>query len=190
MYPAYPFLALNAAIALHMVLSYIGSSNPKELIGRVPAKLKFIVVISFVISSMFIGVLRIVGMVTAYNAPLRVFDSLTKLGLGNPGENVCAGKEWYRFPSSFFLPNGMHAKFIRSEFDGLLPGEFDEEESKSLVPRTWLIPTGMNDLNEEDPGKYVSSRISHLFNGRYANTTPSDRYLPMLLFSRFVLPRR
>ena len=178
MYPAYPFLALNAAIALHIVLSYIGSSNPKELMGRVPAKLKFTVVITFVMLSIFIGLLRTVGMVTAYNAPLKVFNSLAKLDLGNPDETVCAGKEWYRFPSSFFLPNGMHAKFIRSEFRGLLPGEFDEEGDGSLVPRTWLIPSGMNDLNEEDPEKYVSSCTNFIFKWRLTNTMPTRPISP------------
>ncbi|KAK2768227.1 mannosyltransferase [Arachnomyces sp. PD_36] len=175
MYPAYPFLALNAAIALHIALSYIGSSNPKELIGRVPAKLKFIVVMAFVMFSIFIGLLRTVGMITAYNAPLRVFESMTKLDIGSPEENVCAGKEWYRFPSSYFLPNGMHFKFIRSEFRGLLPGEFDEEESKSLVPRTWLIPSGMNDLNEEDPEKYTDiSQCSYLVDSYFPGDEASD----------------
>lgn len=70
---------------------------------------------------------------------------------------MCLGKEWYRFPSSFNLPHGVHAKFIKSEFTGLLPGEFDEAKiGFGLFPGTWLVPPGMNDENLEDPGKYVS----------------------------------
>jgi alpha-1,2-mannosyltransferase len=50
----------------------------------------------------------------------------------------------------------MRAKFIKSEFDGLLPGEFFEpSEGFGLRPGTWLIPAGMNDENIEDMGKYV-----------------------------------
>lgn len=71
---------------------------------------------------------------------------------------VCLGKEWYRFPSSFNLPEGVRAKFIKSEFSGLLPGEFSEGDTGSdLFPGTWMMPMGMNDENREDPGKYASS---------------------------------
>ncbi|KAF9084521.1 mannosyltransferase [Mortierella sp. AD031] len=39
---------------------------------------------------------------------------------------VCVGKEWYRFPSHYFLPEGAKLGLIKSHFDGLLPGEFLE----------------------------------------------------------------
>lgn len=157
MYPAYPFLALNAAISFHMVLSYIGSGNPKEIIGRVPPMLKLTVVMATLLVAINAGLLRVVSMITAYNAPLKLFAPLEEPGVAQAGESVCFGKEWYRFPSSFFLPNDMRAKFIRSEFRGLLPGEFPDAASyQDLVVGTSRIPTGMNDRNEEDPGKYVS----------------------------------
>lgn len=155
MYPAYPFLALNAAIAFHVILSHVGSSNPKELMGRVPAQFKLTVVLGLVLASINTGLLRTVGMVTAYNAPLKVFEALGEVA--QPGESVCFGKEWYRFPSSFFLPKGTRAKFIRSEFDGLLPGEFpDATNYPALFDGASRVPTGMNDRNKEDLGKYVS----------------------------------
>ena len=158
MYPAYPFLALNAAIAFDMVLSYIGSKNPKELIGRVPVSLKLTAVMSIVLFAVNAGFFRTLGMVTAYNAPLKVFAPLEQPGVVQAGDTLCLGKEWYRFPSSFFLPEGMRAKFIRSEFRGLLPGEFrDAVDYPALVEGTSRIPSGMNDRNEEDPEKYVSS---------------------------------
>lgn len=156
MYPAYPFLALNAAIAFHMILSYIGSSNPKELIGRVPAKLKLAVVMSVILVAINGGLLRTFGMITAYNAPLKVLRPLEQPEIAQPGDLVCFGKEWYRFPSSFFLPDGMRAKFIRSEFRGLLPGEFqDARDYSALLDGTSRTPEGMNDRNEEEAGKYV-----------------------------------
>jgi alpha-1,2-mannosyltransferase len=49
--------------------------------------------------------------------------------------------------------------FIKSEFSGLLPGEFAEADTTAdwsdKYPGTWFIPDGMNDENIEDPGKYV-----------------------------------
>jgi alpha-1,2-mannosyltransferase len=157
MYPAYPFLALNAAISAHLLLSYIGSSDPKEIMGRVPLKLKMFVVVGFFLLAASLGLSRITGVVTAYNAPLRIFEVLEQPGVANPGDYVCMGKEWYRFPSSFFLPKGLRVKFVKSEFRGLLPGEFAEGGSGlDLFPGTWVIPPGMNDRNQEDLNKYVS----------------------------------
>ncbi|KAE8153902.1 Alg9-like mannosyltransferase family-domain-containing protein [Aspergillus avenaceus] len=175
MYPAYPFLALNAAIAFHMVLSYIGSTNPKELVGRLHPKVKLTVVMAVVLTSINAGLLRTVGMITAYNAPLKVFEPLAEIA--QPGDTVCFGKEWYRFPSSFFLPDGVRPKFIRSEFQGLLPGEFPDATGLSaLFDGTSQIPTGMNDLNIEDPGKYVDiSQCSFLVDSSFPGREATER---------------
>lgn len=154
-YPAYPFLALNAAIAFHIILAYVGSSDPRELIGRVSTNFKFAVVFSFVLVAINAGLFRALGIVTAYNAPLNVYGSLEEQAGGG---SVCLGKEWYRFPSSYFLPGDMRAKFIRSEFRGLLPGEFPEAvDFLSRAKGASRIPPGMNDRNEEDADKYVSA---------------------------------
>lgn len=156
MYPAYPFLALNASISFHMILAYLGTTNPKELVGKIPANLKLAVVLGAVMVSINAGLLRAVGIATAYGAPLQVYRGLEAPGMVHPGDNLCIGKEWYRFPSSYFLPDGVHAKFIKSEFAGLLPGEFEEDKHGSgRRAGTWLVPEGMNDRNEEDLGKYV-----------------------------------
>ena len=163
MYPVYPFLALNASISLHMILSYLGSSNQKDLVGRIPARLKLIGVSFSLLIFVNVGLLRIIGTVSAYRAPLEVYKALEGSGLTRPGDTVCIGKEWYRFPSSYFLPDGTKAKFIKSDFNGLLPGEFSEAGTGfGLYPGTWLVPPGMNDRNEEDPGKYVSLRVLQL----------------------------
>ena len=157
MYPAYPFLALNAAIALHSILAWIGSADPGTLIGRVPPALKFVVVLSGVLGSIALGVLRTIGNVTAYEAPLKIYDSLDRITEKGTDASLCLGKEWYRFPTSFFLPNDIHARVVKSEFRGLLPGQFSEAKTGfGLFPGTWLIPSGMNDQNIEDPAKYVS----------------------------------
>jgi alpha-1,2-mannosyltransferase len=162
MYPGYPFLALNAAISFHMILSYVGSSNPKEIIGRLSPKVKLTMVMAVILMAINTGLLRTLGMITAYNAPLKVMEPLQHLEIAQSGGFVCFGKEWYRFPSSYFLPNGMRAKFIKSEFRGLLPGEFPDAPSYSgLIQGTSQIPVGMNDRNEEDLGKYVSNLVTY-----------------------------
>lgn len=156
MYPAYPFLLLNAAIAFHMLLAYIGSRNQGELIGRIPVQVKVALMAGLVFAAMNLGLLRTIGNVTAYRAPLEVYQALESSGRPNSGETVCLGKEWYRFPSSYLLSNEMRPKFVKSEFAGLLPGEFSEARvGFGFYPGAWLVPPGMNDRNEEDIGKYV-----------------------------------
>jgi alpha-1,2-mannosyltransferase len=158
MYPAYPFLALNAALALHTLLAFFGNADPKtSLIGRIPPKAKLAVVALGLIASVDVGLARIWGLYTAYHAPLSLYAPLAETG--GMGDTVCFGKDWYRFPSSFFLPRDMHAKFVRSEFRGLLPGEFSEARTGfGFWSGTWLPTIGLNDRNEEDPGKYVDLR--------------------------------
>ena len=163
MYPVYPFLALNAALSLHAILAYLGSSDAKRLVGKIPAKLKLAVITSVMLLAVDAGALRTSGLFTAYRAPLRIYSPLFGSEMASPEKTLCLGKEWHRFPSSYFLPNGMHAKFIKSEFDGLLPGEFKEANvGFGFFPGTWLVPPGMNDQNIADPGKYV----------RYASLNP------------------
>ncbi|KAI1825925.1 glycosyltransferase family 22 protein [Xylaria intraflava] len=163
-YPAYPFLALNAALAFHIVLSAFGNPDTRTIVGMIPARLKLLAVISVLMLSLGLGLTRIVGIYTAYSAPLKLYGPLGagitgENGIGGRGDNVCFGKEWYRFPSSYFLPRDMHAKFIRSEFRGLLPGQFSEAHTGfGLFGGTWLPTNGLNDRNEEDMAKYVDIR--------------------------------
>ncbi|RKF65011.1 Alpha-1,2-mannosyltransferase alg9 [Erysiphe neolycopersici] len=154
MYPAYPSLILNAAISLHLLLSAFGNLASKRYLGKLPGWIKLSLAVSILLASMILGIARIYGIVTAYSAPLYIYEPLS-----NKGSNdnvVCFGKEWYRFPSSYHLPKNMHAKFIKSEFRGLLPGEFSEiDVENGFRSGTWMIPSGMNDQNLEDVGKYI-----------------------------------
>jgi alpha-1,2-mannosyltransferase len=157
MFPAYPFLAFNAAIGAHCLLVWIGSPN-SMIVGKISAKLKFAALLPVVLVSLNVGLLRIVGTVTGYQAPLQIYSALSTSNT-TASDTVCFGKDWYRFPSSHFLPNRVHAKFVKSEFDGLLPGEFHEGATGfGFFSGTWLVPPGMNDRNIEDPGKYIDVR--------------------------------
>lgn len=157
MYPAYPFLALNAALAFHTLLTFFGNPDPKSLFGRIPPKVKLAIVALAINASVDMGLLRIWGLYSGYHAPLSIYAPLSEVG--GLGDTVCFGKDWYRFPTSYFLPRDMHAKFVRSEFRGLLPGEFSEARTGfGFWSGTWLPTSGLNDRNEEDPGKYVDLR--------------------------------
>ncbi|KAL7771005.1 hypothetical protein CFE70_000945 [Pyrenophora teres f. teres 0-1] len=157
MYPAYPALAWNAALSLHIILANFGSNDPRHLVSKIPPSVKLVIVCIPLLLSFNLGMLRTVGHMTAYSAPLAIYKPLLHSTIAHPGTNVCLGKEWYRFPSSFNLPHGVHAKFIKSEFSGLLPGEFSTatDTADGFFPGTHVVPPGMNDENLEDVGKYI-----------------------------------
>ena len=187
MYPAYPALALNAAMSLHIILAAFGHSDPRTLIGKIPPRLKLLVVSLMIIGSVDVGVARIYGIYSAYSAPLKIYEPLQNGTIGMRDDSVCFGKEWYRFPSSYHLPNGMRAKFVKSEFNGLLPGEFSEAKTGfGFWSGAWLIPAGMNDLNQEDLGKYVGLMA---FSREILLTKMPGGPASMQLSRGYVLPR-
>ncbi|KAH9897963.1 glycosyltransferase family 22 protein [Cubamyces lactineus] len=75
------------------------------------------------------------------------------------GLRLCVGKEWYRFPGHFLVPDGVRVDWIKSEFDGMLPGHFAETpRGGGLLERvkgTRVIPKDLNDLNKEAPRLYA-----------------------------------
>ena len=76
------------------------------------------------------------------------------------GLRLCVGKEWHRFPGHFFVPDGVRVDWVKSEFDGMLPGHFAETPlAGRLLERTMgtrVVPKDLNDLNKEAPSFYVS----------------------------------
>jgi alpha-1,2-mannosyltransferase len=82
------------------------------------------------------------------------------------GLRLCVGKEWHRFPGSFLIPDGVDIRFIKSEFNGLVPGRYPELVRSdgsssggpwSKIAGTKSLPLGMNDLNQEQLAHYVST---------------------------------
>ncbi|KAF1816203.1 hypothetical protein P152DRAFT_504931 [Eremomyces bilateralis CBS 781.70] len=175
LYPIYPLLALNAAVTFHILLVICGSRNRKTLAGKVPAFMKLFGVVSFIAVCVVLGLGRAAGIFTAYSAPLQVYAPLEHIASVQPEATLCLGKEWYRFPSSYFLPDGYRAKFIRSSFDGLLPGQFDEwRDVPGLLRAVSAIPPGMNDRNIVDPSKYVQvEQCDFLVDSYFPETEPS-----------------
>ena len=79
---------------------------------------------------------------------------------------LCLAKEWHRYPGSFLVPDEVEVRFVKSAFDGILPKVWEEAGAgKGLFGRaTGVVPAGMNDLNQEEPDRYVrpSAFSAHL----------------------------
>ncbi|EMD41849.1 glycosyltransferase family 22 protein [Gelatoporia subvermispora B] len=77
------------------------------------------------------------------------------------GLRLCFGKEWHRFPGHYLVPDGVRVDWIKSDFNGMLPGHFLETEKKGglleRVKGTRVIPRGLNDLNKEAAEFYVDA---------------------------------
>ena len=66
---------------------------------------------------------RTAALVHYYGAPLSVYAALSHelSQAADKPQIVCVGKEWYRYPSSFFMPSAnQKIAFIRAGFGGLL----------------------------------------------------------------------
>lgn len=75
---------------------------------------------------------------------------------------LCYGKEWYRFPGSFLIPEGVEIRFLRTEGSAMMPRNWEpSKNSTGLWPReeTRVVRPGrFNQLNMEsmEPGTFVS----------------------------------
>lgn len=90
---------------------------------------------------------------------------------------MCVGSDWYRFPSHFLLPKATELKFVKSNFDGLLPGYFLSDTDKSSTgwrSGSYHIPKTLNNLNLEELDKYVPQETCDFFIGTELPTKQSD----------------
>ncbi|XP_058946137.2 alpha-1,2-mannosyltransferase ALG9-like isoform X2 [Pocillopora verrucosa] len=158
LFPIYPFFCLFGAVTLTNSqklfhgLFFSGSRH------HYSASSTWFAVSACVVFSV-LSLSRSSALYYGYHAPMDLFIELNHMSskLEEPlpqGKqiNLCVGKEWYRFPSSFFLPSERwHLQFIRSEFRGQLPKPYADGRNA-----TKIIPTHMNDMNEEEPSRYMS----------------------------------
>eukprot|EP01029_Cantina_marsupialis_P025929 TRINITY_DN68847_c1_g5_i1.p1 TRINITY_DN68847_c1_g5~~TRINITY_DN68847_c1_g5_i1.p1 ORF type:complete len:513 (+),score=67.46 TRINITY_DN68847_c1_g5_i1:202-1740(+) len=137
LFVVYPILCFMIASVINsLMVRYVSPSFAKRII-------------SFLLFVMFsLSVSRYLAISMNYGAPPKVYKQLPMLG-ENEYANVCVGKEWYRFPSSFFLPEGYQLQFLESNFKGQLPQQFAKVDGTSA-----LLPN-FNDQNNEEISRYV-----------------------------------
>eukprot|EP01080_Neovahlkampfia_damariscottae_P000179 gene179-4425_t len=113
-------------------------------------KSKLLIIFIFSIFILF-SISRTSVVMINYNAPIGVYSNFYFYMKNKPktmNQTICVGKEWYRFPSSFFLHDNFKLLYLKSEFNGLLPKYFEKENGTSI------IPTEMNDQNEPVESRY------------------------------------
>lgn len=167
LYPIYPFFALGGSVAVvyieNIVCPYIYSR--KATSNRSFSSRYHFITLGFATVFTLFSLSRTCQLHKGYHAPMDLFLELNQIA-DNPGihtlssdksVNVCIGKEWYRFPSSFFLPDkNWHLRFIQSEFKGQLPKPYYPGRDS-----TSTIPSHMNDMNKEEPTRYFNVSKCH-----------------------------
>ena len=205
LYPIYPCLCLGAAVVsvvsvqtgMHYYYGYSTlSSSPspsmiittkqeqsKEDSGRRRSSL--IVLLLIWIPAAIISSARLLALSKYYTGPLRLYSQLSEAILHNtattvamtkPTMMICTCGEWYRFPSSFFVPESRSLSssattveeeeavinfnfgFAQSTFDGQLPQPFTTDGSgHPSFPREGGARANIfNDMNQPEPGSYTS----------------------------------
>lgn len=153
LFPVYPLIGLVAAFSLEMVQKAANHLLPKL------AHLYASFVLLFVVIFGALSISRSLALYRGYNAPLNTYMELGRLNNElnvTSTVNVCVGKEWHRFPNSFFLPTDRwQLRFVKSEFQGQLPKPFSSDTG------TRGIPTNMNNENREEHSRYVNVNTCH-----------------------------
>lgn len=77
--------------------------------------------------------------------------------LASSQTTVCVGKEWHRFPSSFFLPtSNFRIAFLQSEFRGQLPKYYPKPTRPGQLS-TQVSSPDFNDQNLEEASRYIAN---------------------------------
>ncbi|XP_054707313.1 alpha-1,2-mannosyltransferase ALG9-like [Uloborus diversus] len=174
LFPIYPMICLAGACTVdtiqasyHRVFSKL---NLRDFLDHT----KWIS-IAFCIVYVILSLSRTTLLYKGYRAPIETYMELGRISTDQdihplPPEypvNVCVGKEWYRFPSSFFLPLNWNLRFLQSEFRGQLPKQFS-----NLPNATMIIPEDMNDKNLEEKSRYVDLKAcDYIVDSNYPDTS-------------------
>jgi alpha-1,2-mannosyltransferase len=159
MYVIYPLICYNAAYAIESTTSLLGIMLSGRVHKTISSAMSQAIPVAVIGAYALLSLARVLAQVRAFGGPMQVYGDL------ETHSTVCLGKEWYRFPSSFFIPHTSRALFVKSAFDGLLPGQFCEPGDEGWRSATWRVPEGMNDQNQEEVSHLVSSARKLLTQG-------------------------
>lgn len=149
LFPIYPLICLCAALCVDRVQMALQRIFQKD------SKIVSSIWVHFLIFSAVLSVSRTVAVYRHFRAPMEIYMELGPLSNKDGGHTMkvpvtlCVGKEWYRFPSSFFLPDGWRLGFLESEFRGQLPKPY-----ANVKNATRIVPENMNDANLEERSRY------------------------------------
>ncbi|XP_058808274.1 alpha-1,2-mannosyltransferase ALG9 isoform X2 [Phymastichus coffea] len=165
LFPVYPLICLHGAITIDVIQKlYFFTLTKIQNHTNFSHYLQCstLCMIAAITLSGLMGISRSFALYKGYSAPMELMTEVNKLGINGlvPNDapvNFCVGKEWHRFPSSFFFPsNNWKLRFLKSDFKGQLPQPFADD-----VNATSIIQSNFNDINEEEPSRYFDVEKCH-----------------------------
>ncbi|XP_018081400.1 alpha-1,2-mannosyltransferase ALG9-like isoform X1 [Xenopus laevis] len=177
LFPIYPLICLSGAVALSALQKCYHFLFQRYRLEHYTVSSNWLALGTVVLFGL-LSISRSVALFRGYHAPLDLYPEFHQIA-GDPTVhtvpegrtvNVCVGKEWYRFPSNFLLPDNWQLQFIESEFRGQLPKPFAKG-----TRATRIIPKDMNDQNREERSRYVDiAKCHYLVDLDSANETPRE----------------
>ncbi|XP_055603643.1 alpha-1,2-mannosyltransferase ALG9 isoform X2 [Uranotaenia lowii] len=161
LFPVYPLITLCGSLFITTVQSVSSSRNVK-----IPDFFIYALKAGFFL----LCLARISALYRNYHAPMNIAIELNPSSLD---QNVCIGKEWHRFPGSFFAADNNRIRFIPSHFTGILPAYFNETSEG-----TKMVHQYFNDQNRaNDYMLFGLDRCDYLIdfdNGKDFNSTETE----------------
>ncbi|KAM6115625.1 alpha-1,2-mannosyltransferase ALG9 isoform 3-T3 [Phoenicopterus ruber ruber] len=163
LFPIYPLICLCGAVALSALQKCYHFIFQRYRLEHYTVSSNWLALGTVFLFGL-LSLSRSVALFRGYHGPLDLYPEFHRIAT-DPSihtvpegrlVNVCVGKEWHRFPSSFLLPDNWQLQFILSEFRGQLPKPF----AKGPMA-TRIIPTDMNDQNKEEPSRYIDISKCH-----------------------------
>ncbi|XP_053546083.1 alpha-1,2-mannosyltransferase ALG9 isoform X2 [Bombina bombina] len=163
LFPIYPLICLCGAVALSALQKCYHYAFQRYRLEHYTISSNWLALGTVFLFGL-LSFSRSVALFKGYHGPLDLYPEFHRIARdptvhtvpeGRP-VHVCVGKEWYRFPSHFLLPDNWQLQFIESEFRGQLPKPFGKGRQA-----TRIVPKDMNDQNREEKSRYVDIGKCH-----------------------------
>jgi len=155
LFPIYPLICLAGAMVIDSCQKLFYFAFVRVKSQHFLAHTRWLGLLAIAVTSI-ISLSRMAALYQGYHGVTDTWMAVNQLEENVQGQTtVCMGKEWHRFPSSFFLPNqNFRIAFLKSEFRGQLP-KYYPKASDGLLP-TQVVSPDFNDLNLEEESRYIA----------------------------------
>ncbi|KAM4015969.1 alpha-1,2-mannosyltransferase ALG9 isoform 2-T2 [Anomaloglossus baeobatrachus] len=163
LFPIYPLICLCGAVALSALQKCYHFLFQRYRLEHYTVSSNWLAIGTVLLFGL-LSFSRSIALFRGYHAPLDLYPEFYRIAKDpaihtvpeSKTVNVCVGKEWYRFPSNFLLPENWQLQFIESEFRGQLPKPYGRG-----LQATRAVPKNMNDQNLEETSRYVDISKCH-----------------------------
>ena len=132
LFPVYPLICLAGAMVIDSCQKLFYFAFVRVKSRHFLAHTRWLGLLAIGVTSL-LSLSRMAALYQGYHGVTDTWMAVNQLEENVQGQTtVCVGKEWHRFPSSFFLPNqNFRIGFLKSDFKGQLPKYTFANEKRS-----------------------------------------------------------